>query len=369
MLLLSHSCRMPESLGTRLRHRRERQQISLTTVADQTKIKISLLEALERDDTSYWPSGIFRRAFVRAYAEAIGLEPDVVVREFLELHPDPIEVVETPAAVGTGSGLRTAGRERLQSLARSANDLLSRLRPRTPQDVQTTAPVQQMRGQDVIEAQHVQSVATPDAPATPALAAEPVAASPAEPVAEDAAGGTDDAASALDESVARTDGPGEPDLLTAAHLCTEFSRIEELGEAALFLEKLATAVDASGVIVWIWDAQAQELRPVLAHGYSIRVLAQLPRVEREADNATAAAFRASQTCVVIGNERASGALVVPLMRSTGCIGVLAIELQHGRERNDAVLALVTICASQLARLVRPAGDRYSVESVKWGVQS
>src|SRR5260221_10164020 len=90
---------MPESLGARLRQRREREQIALTTIAEQTKIKLSLLEALERDDVSRWPAGIFRRAFIRAYANSIGLEPDVVVREFLELHPDPIEVVATAPAL------------------------------------------------------------------------------------------------------------------------------------------------------------------------------------------------------------------------------------------------------------------------------
>ena len=93
---------MPESFGARLRQQREREQIALTTISEQTKIKLSLLEALERDDVSHWPAGIFRRAFVRAYAHAIGLEPDVVVREFLELHPDPIEVVATVPAIALG---------------------------------------------------------------------------------------------------------------------------------------------------------------------------------------------------------------------------------------------------------------------------
>src|SRR5882672_3013020 len=94
---------MPDSFGARLRERREQQQVALTTIAEQTKIKVSLLEALERDDVSHWPSGIFRRAFVRAYAHAIGLEPDVIVREFLDLYPDPIEVVATVAAVAAGA--------------------------------------------------------------------------------------------------------------------------------------------------------------------------------------------------------------------------------------------------------------------------
>ncbi len=95
---------MAESLGTRLRQQRERQQIALASIAEQTKISLSLLEGLERDDVSRWPTGIFRRAFVRAYAHAIGLEPDSVVREFLELHPDPVEADATAAAVPPATG-------------------------------------------------------------------------------------------------------------------------------------------------------------------------------------------------------------------------------------------------------------------------
>ena len=89
---------MPESFGARLRQQRERQQIALASIAEQTKISLSLLEGLERDDLLRWPTGIFRRAFIRAYAHAIGLEPDSVVREFLDLHPDPLDVDATAAA-------------------------------------------------------------------------------------------------------------------------------------------------------------------------------------------------------------------------------------------------------------------------------
>src|SRR5262249_32778099 len=36
-----------------------------------------------------WPPGIFRRSFMRAYAQAIGLDTEATVREFLERFPDP----------------------------------------------------------------------------------------------------------------------------------------------------------------------------------------------------------------------------------------------------------------------------------------
>jgi transcriptional regulator with XRE-family HTH domain len=78
-----------ESFGRRLRYERERRTIALAPIAENTKISISLLEDLERDDVSRWPSGIFRRSFIRSYAAAIGLDADATMREFCERFPDP----------------------------------------------------------------------------------------------------------------------------------------------------------------------------------------------------------------------------------------------------------------------------------------
>jgi len=78
-----------ESFGRRLRRERERRQIALTSIAENHKISVSLLQDLERDDLSKWPPGIFRRSFMRAYAQAVGLDVEATVREFLERFPDP----------------------------------------------------------------------------------------------------------------------------------------------------------------------------------------------------------------------------------------------------------------------------------------
>ena len=89
-----------DSFGRRLRYERERRQIALRSIAESTKIGITLLEGLERDDVSRWPSGIFRKSFVKSYADAIGLDSESVVREFVERHPDPLEVdIAAPPAV------------------------------------------------------------------------------------------------------------------------------------------------------------------------------------------------------------------------------------------------------------------------------
>src|SRR5256885_13056399 len=85
---------MEASFGTRLRQQRERRGIELAAIAGQTKIKRSLLEALERDDLKYWPTGIFRRSWVRNYAQAIGADADAVVRELRALYPEEEVSVE-----------------------------------------------------------------------------------------------------------------------------------------------------------------------------------------------------------------------------------------------------------------------------------
>ena len=86
-----------ESFGARMRAVRERRRISIASIAESTKILGALLEGLENDDVSRWPTGLYRRAFMRAYATAIGLEPEPIVREFIARFPDP---EDTP---GSGS--------------------------------------------------------------------------------------------------------------------------------------------------------------------------------------------------------------------------------------------------------------------------
>ncbi len=85
---------MTESFGARLRRERERRRISIRSVAESTNIRAALFEQLERDDASKWPSGIFRRSFMRAYASAIGLDPESTVRDFVAAFPDPAQPPE-----------------------------------------------------------------------------------------------------------------------------------------------------------------------------------------------------------------------------------------------------------------------------------
>jgi hypothetical protein len=79
----------PTTLGAYLRRERERRGLALRTISESTKVSIWLLEGLEADDISRWPGGIFRRAFVRSYAQCAGLDPDDIVKRFEQQHPSP----------------------------------------------------------------------------------------------------------------------------------------------------------------------------------------------------------------------------------------------------------------------------------------
>jgi hypothetical protein len=81
-----------------LKATRERKGLPLETIAESTKIGVSLLKAFERGDLSRWPKGIFRRAFIREYAAAIGLPTEPIVREFTRLFPE-----DDAALVGRGN--------------------------------------------------------------------------------------------------------------------------------------------------------------------------------------------------------------------------------------------------------------------------
>ncbi len=70
-----------ESFGRFLRRQREMRDVSLDEIAQFTRIKKRSLEAIERDDFASLPPLAFVRAFVRCYADYIGLNvSDVMLR-------------------------------------------------------------------------------------------------------------------------------------------------------------------------------------------------------------------------------------------------------------------------------------------------
>jgi transcriptional regulator with XRE-family HTH domain len=407
---------MDSGFGARLRLQRERQGVSLGTIAANTKIKITLLEGLERDDISQWPSGIFRRSYVRTYAQAIGLEPDAVVRDFLDQYPDPVEEASPVEAMARAEGV--TGRRPPTRLTYLINSAISALPTRrgassssgtvspappaagmdevaplpAPLSVPATAPLRaEAEYEPAREGSHAQGVEDHESIELPTLsggaagvqgtladfadwdtvemAAVPIMHSPAAaPDAEsDAPEWTDpllrpDLAEAADASWAslgratqalEAPVPLDPDVEGLADLCTRLGRAQHAEDVLTILRDATAMTRAIGLILWTWDPHGRTLRPALNHGYPAELLAQVRGVSPDSDNAIASAFRSSEVRLVDGTDTSTGAVAVPLLAPFGCVGVLAAEFRDGTERRATVRAALSVLAAQLSMLIEP----------------
>lgn len=82
--------------GGHLKRLREERGVTLRYIADITKISVITLEALERNDITRLPGGIFSRAVVRAYAHEVGADAEATVQEFISRFPNESVVVGSP---------------------------------------------------------------------------------------------------------------------------------------------------------------------------------------------------------------------------------------------------------------------------------
>ena len=76
-----------EMFVTRLRRQRLRARVSVELIAENLRIKPEIIAAFENNDLSEWPKGLYSRAWVRAYALAVDLDPVDTVDEFCRLFP------------------------------------------------------------------------------------------------------------------------------------------------------------------------------------------------------------------------------------------------------------------------------------------
>jgi cytoskeleton protein RodZ len=86
------------NFGERLKRERELREVSLEEITTATRIGPHFLEALENEDWSKLPGGIFNRGFVRSIARYLGLdeeaflaEYDVAFKEQTPARPEPPE--------------------------------------------------------------------------------------------------------------------------------------------------------------------------------------------------------------------------------------------------------------------------------------
>jgi cytoskeleton protein RodZ len=76
-----HPGRGPQ-IGSVLKETRKRQGMDIRTVEEQTKIRIKYLRALENEEWDTLPGPAYARAFLRTYAELLGLDGEALVDQY-----------------------------------------------------------------------------------------------------------------------------------------------------------------------------------------------------------------------------------------------------------------------------------------------
>ncbi|MUK89844.1 helix-turn-helix domain-containing protein [Ornithinibacillus sp. L9] len=78
-------------IGARLKEAREEKDISLESLQDLTKIQRRYLIAIEEENFSILPGKFYARAFIKEYANAVGLDANELLEEYKEDIPSPDE--------------------------------------------------------------------------------------------------------------------------------------------------------------------------------------------------------------------------------------------------------------------------------------
>jgi hypothetical protein len=147
--------------------------------------------------------------------------------------------------------------------------------------------------------------------------------------------------------------PPQTGLAEAADVCVDLARLLDGRDLPALLERAASAIGAKGLVLWVIDEDRATLRATLGHGYSDRMLQRLGTLQVSADNVTSVACRTLQPQVVpSASADAAGAIAVPLISSTGCVGVLSAEVK-GVAAGDNHVAVARVIGAQLSAVITP----------------
>ncbi len=71
--------------GNKFRKARESKELSFDDVSNVIKITPRMLRAIEEENFDQLPGGVFNKGFIRSYAKHLGLDPEEMVNEYLEM--------------------------------------------------------------------------------------------------------------------------------------------------------------------------------------------------------------------------------------------------------------------------------------------
>lgn len=263
--------RPPDDFGAKLREARERRGVSLRQIANATKISMSVLEALERNDISRLPGGIFGRAFVRSYAIEVDLDPEATIQDFVAQFP------HESVTVGHPTSERTEDNALFESERRTAGTFLSLLVVSIPivgvvlyfgtagrrAARQAPAPIAVEASAPVADQKPVDASAPTTGTSVPAIQPAAEAPTPAPPAAVSSAPPPADPTPALDNRLTIALSARRPCFVSATVDGQKvLDRLLQAGErktVEMRREMVLTAGDASAISMTINGADARAL--------------------------------------------------------------------------------------------------------------
>jgi flagellar basal body-associated protein FliL len=97
-------------IGAMLREARMRDHLDIAEFEARTKIRAKYLRALEDEEWSLLPGYTFAKAFLRTYADMLGLDGRMLVDEFKRQYQDPSEIELAPVLPTRREGRRARER-------------------------------------------------------------------------------------------------------------------------------------------------------------------------------------------------------------------------------------------------------------------
>ena len=76
---------MSSTLGEKLRQAREERGISISEVAEQTRISPLYIKSIEEDNYKPLPGGIFNKGFLKSYARYVGYDEHEALQEYSQI--------------------------------------------------------------------------------------------------------------------------------------------------------------------------------------------------------------------------------------------------------------------------------------------
>ena len=86
----------PYDIGGRLRFAREQRGWSVADASQSTKLSTTVVLAIERNDFDRLPAGMYRKAYLRALAAEVGLDPRQIAADFDAIYGPVVTPPVTP---------------------------------------------------------------------------------------------------------------------------------------------------------------------------------------------------------------------------------------------------------------------------------